>query len=167
MLTSADVWERYDSVNRVSSPFPYLPLILIGVISAILIIILVARLFKHRKTTAEDRLLSADTIDEMPIDTFVDITDEQYKMANDAGCYILYNLDKEKYYVGKSPLCADAVNRQIIGKGNPDVFYEKKDGDEFTVQFYFIGEGSYYEDVEHLYDDVIEVYSENSEVIGI
>lgn len=168
MITSSDVWEKYDNINN-SGTFiiPDIIFILIIFLSIILAILLIVSRRKRHKHSPEDNLLTADSVDEMPIYDFLDITDEQYAMANDVGCYILYNVDKEKYYVGKAPLCADAVNRQLIGKGSPDIFYEKKNGDEFTVQFYFVCEGSAYSTADELYDDILTVYGENSEIIGI
>ena len=167
MQSSMDVWERYDSVNGLNVTIEPTTLIMFVIASIIILTIVILTILRSkRKITPEERLETADTIDEMPIDTFLDITDEQYLSANDIGCYILYNTDKQKYYVGKSPLCADAVNREIIGKGSPDIFYENKDGDSFTVQFFFVS-GRYYTNVESLYDDIIEVYGENSEVVGL
>lgn len=167
MVVNEDVWEKYDSINSASLSISPIILFIICSVILFLIIVFIIRFIKHRRFTSEDRLGMANVIDEMPLDTFIDITDEQYKQANDIGCYILYNLDKEKYYIGKSPLCADAVNRHIIGKGAPDIFYEKKSGDEFTVQFYFIGEDTPYSDADTLYNDIVEVYGENSEIIEI
>lgn len=165
MITSADVWEKYDTVNK--SWFEINPMIILAGILVIFVLVIIFMSLKrrHKKMNPEDRIETADVIDEMPLDDFLDITDEQYKQANDVGVYILYNLDKEKYYIGKDYLCADAVNRQIIGKGTADIFYEKKDGDDFTVQFYFLCEGSAYKDLDSLYDDIIAIYGENFEVV--
>lgn len=164
MAISEDVWDKYDSINNVQSISPMLILFIVVGVILLLIVLLVMRHLKNSKMTPEDRLLTADFIEEMPLDTFLDLTDDQYKQANDIGVYILYNVDKEKYYIGKAPLCADAVNRDLIGKGSPDVFYEKKNGDDFTVQFYFVADGSAYKGFNELYHDAFLVYSENSEV---
>lgn len=165
MVSSADVWDKYDSMNSTSIQIPVLPVLIVVVV--IVIILIITYLKKHRKTFPEDRILTADVIDEMPLDDFIDITDEQYNQANDMGCYILYNVDKEKYYIGKGTLCADDVTRHIVGKGLPDIFYEKKDGDDFTVQFYFIADGSAYGTMQELYDDIVSIYGENSEIVEI
>lgn len=168
MIESYDVWERYDNMNGTGLQLsPMLNLLLISVAIVVVIVIVIVFRKRRRKLSPEDRILTADAIDEMPIDDFIDVTDEQYQQANDNGCYILYNIDKEKYYVGKSSLCADAVSRELIGKGSPDVFYEKKSGDDFTVQFYFVVDGSAYVEADSLYEDIISVYGENSEVIGL
>lgn len=168
MITSADVWDRYDSVN--GSRFTFDGRIIVALIIILVLAILIRICFSKRrrnKKTPEDRLLTADFIDEMSVDSFIDITDEQYSQANDLGCYVLYNVDAGKYYIGKSPLCADAVNRHIIGKGNPDIFYEHRAGNDFTVKFYFVCEGSAYEDAENLCRDIVAVYSENAEVVEL
>lgn len=167
MLISSDVWEKYDSINNTSKTVS--PIIVLVVIVTILTLFIAIRVIRNtkRRLSPEDKLLTADVIDEMPIDTFLDLTDVEYDQANDKGCYLLYNTDKEKYYIGRSIACADAVNRQLIGKGSPDIFYEKKDGDDFTVQFYFIASGSEYDNINDLYNDVIAVYGENSEIVSL
>lgn len=164
MISSLDVWEKYDNINKPGINPILIAIIVLFLIVVVLLIIVTIRRYKCKPRTPEDRLLTADVIDEMPLDDFLDITEEQYRQANDIGIFILYNLDKEKYYIGMAPLCADAVNREIIGKGSPDIFYEKKNGDEFTVQFYFMAKGSAYKGVSELYHDAFLVYSENFKV---
>lgn len=51
-----------------------------------------------------------------------------------AGVYILYNHDKNMYYVGQGKSVFNRVNNHFTGHGNGDVYADYKYGDEFTIK---------------------------------
>lgn len=53
---------------------------------------------------------------------------------NFEGVYILYNINKDKYYVGQSIRVLDRVNSHFTGKGNADVYFDYRSGDNFTIR---------------------------------
>lgn len=66
------------------------------------------------------------------------------KHTNDfAGVYVLYNLSKDKYYVGQSKNVMSRVNNHFTGKGNGDVYADYKYGDEFKINFIDLRNSSY------------------------
>ena len=53
---------------------------------------------------------------------------------NFAGIYILHNITKDKYYVGQSKYVLNRVNMHLTGKGNGDVYFDYRLGDQFTIR---------------------------------
>ena len=53
---------------------------------------------------------------------------------NFAGIYILHNVTKDKYYVGQSKSVLNRVNMYFTGKGNGDVYFDYRLGDQFTIR---------------------------------
>ncbi|MCQ2468588.1 MAG: GIY-YIG nuclease family protein [Ruminococcus sp.] len=53
---------------------------------------------------------------------------------NFEGIYILHNIDKDKHYVGQSIRVLDRVNSHFTGKGNADVYFDYRSGDNFTIR---------------------------------
>lgn len=53
---------------------------------------------------------------------------------NFPGVYILFNQDKNKYYVGQSKTVLSRVNSHFTGKGNGDVYVDYRNGDSFTIK---------------------------------
>lgn len=51
-----------------------------------------------------------------------------------AGVYILYNHDKNMYYVGQGKRVFQRVNSHFTGHGNGDVYADYKYGDNFTIK---------------------------------
>ncbi len=73
------------------------------------------------------------------------------------GVYVLYNVDKDMYYVGQAKKCLFRVNQHFTGHGNGDVYADYKYGDEFKIKIIkFIESG--YEDLDKLEKDTINLY---------
>lgn len=53
---------------------------------------------------------------------------------NFAGIYILHNETKNKYYVGQSKAVLNRVNMHFTGKGNGDVYFDYRAGDQFSIR---------------------------------
>lgn len=73
------------------------------------------------------------------------------------GVYILYNVDKEMYYVGQATRTFFRVNQHFTGKGNGDVYADYKYGDEFKILVIKLTESGY-DDLDELEKDMIEKY---------
>ncbi len=50
------------------------------------------------------------------------------------GVYVLYNVDKNKYYVGQGMRVLSRINGHFTGRGNGDVYADYKYGDHFTIK---------------------------------
>lgn len=50
------------------------------------------------------------------------------------GVYVLYNIDKNKYYVGQGVRVLSRINNHFTGRGNGDVYADYKYGDRFTIK---------------------------------
>lgn len=50
-----------------------------------------------------------------------------------SGVYALYNVTKDKYYVGQSHDIPMRIKQHLRGKGNPDVYFDLRNGDEFAI----------------------------------
>lgn len=53
---------------------------------------------------------------------------------NFTGIYILHNKTKNKYYVGQSKTVLNRVNMHFTGKGNGDVYFDYRAGDQFAIR---------------------------------
>jgi len=49
------------------------------------------------------------------------------------GIYVLYNKDKDKYYVGQTKRLSFRINQHFTGHGNGDVYADYKYGDTFLI----------------------------------
>lgn len=52
------------------------------------------------------------------------------------GVYILHNQTKNKYYIGQSKDLLNRIFSHVNGRGNGDVYFDYKSGDEFRVRIY-------------------------------
>ena len=50
------------------------------------------------------------------------------------GVYVIYNIDKDMYYVGQATRIIFRVNQHFTGRGNGDVYADYKYGDSFTIR---------------------------------
>lgn len=59
------------------------------------------------------------------------------------GVYVLFNEDKNKYYVGQGLRVLSRVNNHFTGRGNGDVYADYKYGDAFSIRIIpFAGSGA-------------------------
>lgn len=59
------------------------------------------------------------------------------------GCYIFHNLTKNIYYVGQSINVVQRVANHIQGRGNADVYFDLRSGDDFRVSIININDTDY------------------------
>lgn len=76
---------------------------------------------------------------------------------NFAGIYILHNKTKDKYYVGQSKTVLNRVNNHFTGKGNGDVYFDYRSGDQFTIKMISL-ENSGFPDLDSLERNAIARY---------
>lgn len=50
------------------------------------------------------------------------------------GCYVIHNTTNDMYYVGQSNHVPRRVNSHFTGKGNPDIYADHKNGDDFEIR---------------------------------
>lgn len=76
---------------------------------------------------------------------------------NDPGIYILYNLNKELYYVGQGKKVLNRINAHFSGSGNGDVYADYKYGDSFGIRIVDLTYSGY-SSLNELEKHTIEVY---------
>lgn len=81
---------------------------------------------------------------------------EAYK-CNYTGIYIMYNADNGKYYVGQAKNVAKRVLQHINGKGNPDLYYDMRNGDNISVHTENLSE-SEYDNLDEFESEMIRIY---------
>ena len=80
------------------------------------------------------------------------------KMQGDCvGVYILCNQSNGKHYVGQAKRLYYRVNQHFTGKGNPDVYRDYVNGNEFLIKMIKLTESGY-SDIDKLEKDKIEEY---------
>lgn len=62
---------------------------------------------------------------------------------NFSGVYILYNYDKDLYYVGQGKKIFNRINAHFTGKGNGDVYADYKYGDKFGIRMISLKESKF------------------------
>lgn len=77
---------------------------------------------------------------------------------NFAGIYIIHNVTKNKYYVGQSKTVMNRVNMHFTGKGNGDVYFDYRSGDEFKIKMIAL-ENSGFSDLNSLERNAIAKYN--------
>ena len=79
------------------------------------------------------------------------------KSIDFAGIYILHNLDKNIYFVGKSGKVFRKINRHFRGYENKEVYKDWKNRNKFTVQIISF-ESSEYNDINVLEKEIRKQY---------
>lgn len=59
---------------------------------------------------------------------------KKLKLKDFKGIYILFNENKNMYYVGQSINVLKRINNHLTGKGNGDVYADYKYGDSFKIK---------------------------------
>ena len=73
------------------------------------------------------------------------------------GVYVLFNEDKNKYYVGQGVRVLSRINNHFSGRGNGDVYADYKYGDTFTIRIIPLA-GSGAESLNQLERETIEYF---------
>ena len=80
---------------------------------------------------------------------------------NFSGVYIAFNHTKNLYYIGQGQKVFDRINSLFMGKGNSDIYYDYKRGDQFTIKALSL-HNSGFTTIEALKKHVIDKYSSHS-----
>lgn len=120
--------------------------IFIGCLFIFLLVLIIGTIRRHhliRKKRRRIRHLT-DTITTMDVDEFMELRQMKLKGRggpryasnewNFSGVYVLYNTDRDMYYVGQAQKIFSRVNNHFTGKGNGDVYADYKYGDHFEIQ---------------------------------
>ena len=73
------------------------------------------------------------------------------------GVYILYNSFKNMAYVGQAKKTISRATQHFLGKGNPDVYYDYRSGDQFYISMIKLSDSGY-SDIDKLEKDMIVKY---------
>ncbi|XME04500.1 GIY-YIG nuclease family protein (plasmid) [Lachnospiraceae bacterium C1.1] len=114
----------------------------------------IVRLLKDYYTNYRNNLTNSAVDGMTPDDFFL------YKAHNSGdyvGVYVIYNLDKDLYYVGQAKRMLFRVNQHFTGHGNGDVYSDYKYGDRFIIKLILLSESGY-DDIDKLEKDMIYRY---------
>lgn len=75
-----------------------------------------------------------ETVSAITPQEFLDIKRELGHKIVFSGVYIIYNVTKDKPYVGQSKNVFQRVQSYLTGHGNGDVYADYKYGDQFTIK---------------------------------
>lgn len=75
-----------------------------------------------------------ETVSAITPQEFLDIKRELGHKIVFSGVYIIYNVTKDKPYVGQSKNVFQRVQSHLTGHGNGDVYADYKYGDQFTIK---------------------------------
>ena len=147
-----------------------LPIYLIIFIALVLIIAFVINLIKQQQTIKEQAQgLMSGYLEMVPGD-FLEMRNASFggrgnpKYANNfnfTGVYIVFNHTKNLYYIGQGQKVFDRINSLFIGKGNSDVYYDYKRGDQFTIKTLSL-RGSGFTSLDSLKKHTIDKYTNHS-----
>lgn len=95
-----------------------------------LLYVILQKLNKNRLLKKRIDNLAQSAIEYTPEDFLVN------KKTNDdfTGVYIIYNINKNIYYVGQAKQIFQRVNSHFKGRGNGDVYFDYRCGNKFTVK---------------------------------
>lgn len=91
---------------------------------------------------------------------FFNVIDSKKKFHLDfdfTGVYLIHNLTLNKYYAGQSLHVLKRVNDHFNGKGNPDLFFDYRIGNVFSIETISLTESKYLS-LNALERDVINKY---------
>lgn len=74
------------------------------------------------------------------------------------GIYLIYNVWRNEYYIGQSKSVLKRLKQHFTGYGNPDVYYDYRNGEEFVIQTLSLT-ASKYLSLNKLEKDAIATYS--------
>lgn len=120
---------------------------------------------KNKKESVEDFDLFEGYNGDNPISddfitsyTPVEFFEYKRTVSGDAvGVYIIYNIDKDKFYVGQAKRLLYRINQHFTGHGNPDVYVDYRQGDSFRIAMIKLIDSGY-EDLDKLEKDKIREY---------
>lgn len=105
----------------------------------ICIITTIFNIWVQATTKIKIEMLSEEAYEITPVD-FFELRNRKigkkriYKEFDFSGVYILFNEDKNMYYVGQGKSVFERVNNHFTGKGNGDVYADYKYGDSFKIK---------------------------------
>lgn len=74
------------------------------------------------------------------------------------GVYVLYNVDKDMYYVGQAKKLFHRINQHFTGRGNGDVYADYKYNSRFLINIMKLADSGYY-DLDKFEKDMIKKYN--------
>ena len=123
------------------------------------------RKYKRQRTEYEDRLKeyarqTAEYSGCVTPASFIEMKHDG-RIPKFKGCYIFHNLTKDIYYVGQSINVAQRVANHIQGRGNADVYFDLRSGDDFRVSIINI-KNTNYSTLNSLEKYLISLYDANT-----
>jgi len=130
------------TANRTDSDYLYVPM-------------------NEREFTEKDLIGMAKNWYEISPEDYFDLLERKKKYQSEfdfTGIYLIHNLNFDVYYVGQSVHVLQRVRQHFTGKGgNPDVYFDYRSGDQFTIQTLSLTE-SKYQSLNRLEKDAIDCY---------
>ena len=68
---------------------------------------------------------------------------KRFRNVRISGVYILYNRNKNIYYVGQGSNVINRINMHFVGHGNGDIYADYVNKDIFDIKFIFLDESGY------------------------
>ena len=98
----------------------------------IFILCIAKRVKEYREEKIKEHInMLADSTNQLTPEEFF-----EFKKSNKdfSGVYIIYNKNKDIYYIGQAKQILYRVNKHFLGRGNGDVYSDYKYGDKFTIK---------------------------------
>ena len=120
--------------------------ILVGVYIAIIavFVLVLITFFLYEKFPPRSKIKNIKSFVEQLPETTIDEVRSQKRNNDFPGIYVLYNVNKEAYYVGQGTNVFSRVYSHFIGKGSPDVYVDVRNGDHFVIKVVSLEESGYY-----------------------
>lgn len=119
--------------------------IYIIIISIIIIIIFLSLFFLFTKRKKKD-IKELFNLKEYSVEEFFAFRKSYLKRFRNvmiSGVYILYNRNKNIYYVGQGSNVINRINMHFVGHGNGDIYADYVNKDIFDIKFIFLDESGY------------------------
>lgn len=129
--------------------------IYIIIISIIIIIILLSLAFLFTKRKKKD-IKDLFNLKEYSVEEFFAFRKsylKRFRNVRISGVYILYNRNKNIYYVGQGSDVINRINMHFVGHGNGDIYADYVNKDIFDIKFIFLDESgcSSLDELERMY----------------
>ena len=119
--------------------------IYIIIISIIIIIIFLSLVFLFTKRKKKD-IKDLFNLKEYSVEEFFAFRKsylKRFRNVRISGVYILYNRNKNIYYVGQGSNVINRINMHFVGHGNGDIYADYVNKDIFDIKFIFLDESGY------------------------
>ncbi len=77
-----------------------------------------------------------------------------------SGVYLIGNKTQRKYYVGQSICVQDRIFTHITGRGNGDIYFDIRSGDDFIIRYYPF-DPNQFRTIDELEFHLIRIYEAN------